>query len=197
MALIKYATREITCKIVYYGPGRSGKTTNLQYLYSRISKDRRGEMISLATSQERTLFFDFLPLNLGDIFGFSTSFQLYTVPGQVYYNSTRKLVLQGADGIVFVADSQEWRMEDNIHSFKNLEENLRDNGYDIKSVPLVIQYNKRDLQDVTKIEDFRKGLNSMNVPDIPTSALKGEGIIDTFRLVGNEVLKDLRKKFNK
>ena len=197
MALIKYATREITCKIVYYGPGRSGKTTNLQYLYSRISKDRRGEMISLATSQERTLFFDFLPLNLGDIFGFSTSFQLYTVPGQVYYNSTRKLVLQGADGIVFVADSQEWRMEDNIHSFKNLEKNLRDNGYDIKSVPLVIQYNKRDLQDVTKIEDFRKGLNSMNVPDIPTSALKGEGIIDTFRLVGNEVLKDLRKKFNK
>ncbi|MCK4576989.1 GTPase domain-containing protein [candidate division WOR-3 bacterium] len=197
MALIKYATREITCKIVYYGPGRSGKTTNLQYLYSRISKDRRGEMISLATSQERTLFFDFLPLNLGDIFGFLTSFQLYTVPGQVYYNSTRKLVLQGADGIVFVADSQEWRMEDNIHSFKNLEKNLRDNGYDIKSVPLVIQYNKRDLQDVTKIEDIRKGLNSMNVPDIPTSALKGEGIIDTFRLVGNEVLKDLRKKFNK
>ncbi|MCK4234184.1 gliding-motility protein MglA, partial [candidate division WOR-3 bacterium] len=118
-------------------------------------------------------------------------------PGQVYYNSTRKLVLQGADGIVFVADSQEWRMEDNIHSFKNLEKNLRDNGYDIKSVPLVIQYNKRDLQDVTKIEDIRKGLNSMNVPDIPTSALKGEGIIDTFRLVGNEVLKDLRKKFNK
>lgn len=197
MALIKYATREITCKIVYYGPGRSGKTTNLQYLYSRISKDRRGEMISLATSQERTLFFDFLPLNLGDIFGFLTSFQLYTVPGQVYYNSTRKLVLQGADGIVFVADSQEWRMEDNIHSFKNLEKNLRDNGYDIKSVPLVIQYNKRDLQDVTKIEDIRKGLNSINVPDIPTSALKGEGIIDTFRLVGNEVLKDLRKKFNK
>jgi signal recognition particle receptor subunit beta len=195
MALIKHATKEITCKIVYYGPGRSGKTTNLQYLYSRISEDRKGEMISLATNLDRTLFFDFLPLELGRIFGFTTNFQLYTVPGQVYYNSTRKLVLQGADGVVFVADSQKWRREDNILSLKNLDDNLKDNGYDIEEMPLVVQYNKRDLQDILDVEDLRKTLNRKKVPDISTSALKGKGIIETFRMVGKEVLKDLRSKF--
>ena len=197
MALIKYATREITCKIVYYGPGRSGKTTNLQYLYSRIPKQRKGEMISLATKQDRTLFFDFLPVDLGNIFGFSTDFQLYTVPGQVYYNATRRLVLQGADGVVFVADSQVWRKEDNILSLLNLEENLKLNGFDIKSIPLVIQYNKRDISDVLDVEDLRKDLNFLNVPDILTSALKGRGVIDTFKLVGNKVLSHLKKKFNR
>jgi len=197
MALIKYATKEITCKIVYYGPGRSGKTTNLQYLYSRIPKQRKGEMISLATKQDRTLFFDFLPLELGDIFGFSTSFQLYTVPGQVYYNATRKLVLQGADGVVFVADSQKWRRDDNILSFANLKENLAANRFDINSIPLVMQYNKRDLTDIMEVTELRDDLNLLNVPDIVTSALKGDGTIATFKLIGTAVLSDLRRKFNR
>ncbi len=197
MALIKYATREITCKIVYYGPGRSGKTTNLQYLYSRIPKQRKGEMISLATKQDRTLFFDFLPVELGKIFGFSTYFQLYTVPGQVYYNATRRLVLQGADGVVFVADSTKWREEDNIQSFANFKSNLKQIGYEISTIPLVIQYNKRDLPDVLDIETLKKGLNILNSPDIAASALKGEGVIDTFRLIGKMVLEDLRRKFKR
>jgi signal recognition particle receptor subunit beta len=195
MALIKHATKEIICKIVYYGPGRSGKTTNLQYLYSRISADRKGEMISLATKQDRTLFFDFLPLDLGNIFGFSTSFQLYTVPGQVYYNATRKLVLQGADGVVFVADSQTWRREDNVLSYANLEMNLQLNGYQIEEMPFVIQYNKRDLHDISDIESLRKELNVLKVPDIGSSALKGEGVIETFRMIGKAVLSDLKRKF--
>ncbi len=197
MALIKYASKEIACKIVYYGPGMSGKTTNLQYLYSRIPEDRKGKMISLATNQDRTLFFDFLPLDLGDVFGFSTSIQLYTVPGQVYYNATRRLVLQATDGVVFVADSQVWRKEDNILSFMNLKENLKANGFDINLIPLVIQYNKRDLIEIMDIEELRNDLNTMNVPDIATSALKGDGIIDTLRIVGKAVLSDLRKKFER
>jgi signal recognition particle receptor subunit beta len=195
MALIKHATKEIICKIVYYGPGRSGKTTNLQYLYSRISADRKGEMISLATKQDRTLFFDFLPLNLGNIFGFSTSFQLYTVPGQVYYNATRRLVLQGADGVVFVADSQAWRREDNVLSYANLKMNLELNGYTIEGIPFIVQYNKRDLSDIADVETLRKEINVLNVPDIESSALKGKGVIETFRMIGKAVLADLRRKF--
>jgi signal recognition particle receptor subunit beta len=195
MALIKHATKEIICKIVYYGPGRSGKTTNLQYLYSRISPERKGEMISLATKRDRTLFFDFLPLDLGSIFGFSTSFQLYTVPGQVYYNATRKLVLQGADGVVFVADSLSWRREDNVLSYANLKLNLGLNGYDIKTLPLVIQYNKRDLDDIADVETLRKELNLLHVPDGEASALKGEGVIETFRTIGKAVLGNLKRKF--
>lgn len=195
MALIKHATKEIICKIVYYGPGRSGKTTNLQYLYSRISPDRKGQMISLATKQDRTLFFDFLPLDLGNVFGFSTSFQLYTVPGQVYYNATRKLVLQGADGVVFVADSQSWRREDNVLSYANLKMNLELNGYRIEEMPFIIQYNKRDLTDTTDIETLRKELNVLGVPDVASSALKGDGVIETFRMIGKAVLSDLRRKF--
>ena len=197
MALIKYASKEIACKIVYYGPGMSGKTTNLQYLYSRIPEDKKGKMISLATNQDRTLFFDFLPLDLGDVFGFSTSIQLYTVPGQVYYNATRRLVLQATDGVVFVADSQAWRKEDNILSFMNLKENLEANGFNINLIPLVIQYNKRDLIDIMDVEELRNDLNTMNVHDIATSALKGDGIIDTLRIVGKAVLSDLRKKFKR
>jgi len=197
MALIRYATKTIVCKIVYYGPGRSGKTTNMQYLYSRVSKDRKGEMISLATSRDRTLFFDFFPMNVGLIYGFQTSFQLYTVPGQVYYNSTRKLVLQGADGVVFVADSQRCRNGDNIISFKNLDDNLAANGYDIREIPLIMQYNKRDIEDVIEVDTLRKELNYLQVPDIAASALKGDGVIDTFRMVGKEVLSSIRRKFEK
>jgi signal recognition particle receptor subunit beta len=167
MSLVNYATREITCKIVYYGPGRSGKTTNLQYIHSRVPWDRKGEMVSLATEADRTLFFDFLPLELGQISGFTTRFQLYTVPGQVYYNATRKLVLQGADGVVFVADSQRPQIDGNIESLRNLHENLLEHGIDIRDIPVVIQYNKRDLPNVFSIEQLEDELNFRNVPSHP------------------------------
>ena len=159
MALVNYAKKEITCKLVYYGPGRSGKTTNLQYIYSRIPSNKRGEMTSLATETDRTLFFDFLPVDIGNIGGFSAKFQLYTVPGQVYYDSTRKLVLQGADGVVFVADSQSDRIEDNIESFDNFIVNLKENNLDINTVPLIIQLNKRDLPNAIDVETLIKALN--------------------------------------
>jgi signal recognition particle receptor subunit beta len=152
-------------------------------------------MISLATKQDRTLFFDFLPLDLGNIFGFSTSFQLYTVPGQVYYNATRKLVLQGADGVVFVADSQRWRREDNVLSYANLKMNLELNGYQLEAMPFVVQYNKRDLADIADIETLKKEVNPLNAPDVASSALKGGGVIETFRMIGKAVLSDLRRKF--
>jgi len=145
MSLVNFTAREITCKIVYYGPGRSGKTSNLQYIYGRVPQDRRGKMVSLATQSDRTLFFDFLPIDLGSISGFTTKFQLYTVPGQVYYNATRKLVLQGADGVVFVADSQARRFDENMESLQNLQENILAEGMDIRDMPLVYQYNKQDL----------------------------------------------------
>src|SRR5918994_4850403 len=145
MSLVNYQTREITCKIVYYGPGRSGKTTNLHYIYGQVPEDRKGKMVSLATQTDRTLFFDFLPLDLGTISGFSTRFQLYTVPGQVYYQATRKLVLAGADGVVFVADSQARQLDENVESYRDLHENLAEQSVDPRSVPLVIQYNKQDL----------------------------------------------------
>jgi signal recognition particle receptor subunit beta len=146
VSLVNYSTREITCKIVYYGPGRSGKTTNLHYIYGQVPDDRKGKMVSLATQTDRTLFFDFLPLDLGSISGFTTKFQLYTVPGQVYYQTTRKLVLQGADGVVFVADSQARQLDENIESMQDLHANLAEQGIDARAVPLVIQYNKQDLR---------------------------------------------------
>src|ERR1051325_10480535 len=145
MSLVNYATSEITCKIVYYGPGRSGKTTNLHYIYGQVPDDRKGRMVSLATQTDRTLFFDFLPLDLGSISGFTTKFQLYTVPGQAYYNATRKLVLQGADGGVFVADSQVRQLDENIESLQNLQQNVLEYGIDIRSLPIILQYNKQDL----------------------------------------------------
>src|SRR4026209_1344416 len=145
MSLVNFTAREITCKIVYYGPGRSGKTTNLQYVYGRVPEARRGRIVSLATQTDRTLFFDFLPLELGSISGFTTKFQLYTIPGQSYYNATRKLVLQGADGVVFVADSQARRFDDNLESLQNLQDNLLSQGVDIRQLPVVFQYNKQDL----------------------------------------------------
>lgn len=196
MSLVNYATREITCKIVYYGPGRSGKTTNLQYIHSRVPWDRKGEMVSLATEADRTLFFDFLPLELGQISGFTTRFQLYTVPGQVYYNATRKLVLQGADGVVFVADSQKSQLEADIESFRNLQENLLEHGIDIRKIPVVIQYNKRDLPNVFSIEELEGELNFRDVPSHPASALLGEGVFDTLRSVSEGVLRKLARKLD-
>jgi len=194
MSLVNYATREITCKIVYYGPGRSGKTTNLQYIHSRVPWDRKGEMVSLATEADRTLFFDFLPIELGKISGFITRFQLYTVPGQVYYNATRKLVLQGADGVVFVADSQKSQLDSDIESFRNLQQNLLEHGIDIREIPVVIQYNKRDLPNVFSIDQLDEELNFRNVPSYPASALLGEGVFDTLRSVAEGVLKRLASK---
>lgn len=193
MSLVNYATREITCKIVYYGPGRSGKTTNLNYIYSQVPGDRKGQMVSLATQTDRTLFFDFLPIDLGTISGFSTRFQLYTVPGQVYYAATRKLVLQGADGVVFVADSQRRQLAENIESFQDLHANLAEHGMDARAVPLVIQYNKRDLPSdmVMGVSDLDEQLNFRGVPSFPADALHGPGVFETLRAISELVLRRL------
>jgi signal recognition particle receptor subunit beta len=193
VSLVNYATREITCKIVYYGPGRSGKTTNLHYIYGQVPADRRGKMVSLATQTERTLFFDFLPLDLGMISGFTTRFQLYTVPGQIYYETTRKLVLQGADGVVFVADSQARQLAENIESFQDLHANFGDQGVDARRVPLVIQYNKQDLPSelILDTKTLSDALNFRDVPEFAADALHGPGVFETLRAISELVLKRL------
>ncbi len=191
MSLVNYSTREITSKIVYYGPGRSGKTTNLQYIHGQVPEDRRGRMVSLATETDRTLFFDFLPLDLGTISGFQTRFQLYTVPGQVYYDATRKLVLQGADGVVFVADSQRQQQQENVESFRNLQVNLLEQGVDPRTIPIVLQYNKRDLPDVMSVEEMDDLLNYRDLPRFQAQALGGIGVFDTLKAVSKLVIKSL------
>ncbi|MRR06638.1 MAG: gliding-motility protein MglA [Deltaproteobacteria bacterium] len=193
MSFINYASREINCKIVYYGPGLCGKTTNLQFVYSKTAPEAKGKMISLATETERTLFFDFLPLALGEIKGFKTRFHLYTVPGQVFYDASRKLILKGVDGVVFVADSQEERMDANLESLDNLEINLREQGYELGKLPYVIQYNKRDLPNVVPVEEMRRELNLMNVPDFEACAMSGEGVFETLKAVAKLILIDLKK----
>jgi hypothetical protein len=197
MSLVNYSTREITSKIVYYGPGRSGKTTNLQYIHGQVPEDRRGRMVSLATETDRTLFFDFLPLDLGTISGFQTRFQLYTVPGQVYYDATRKLVLQGADGVVFVADSQRAQRDENIESFRNLQVNLLEQGVDPRTIPIVLQYNKRDLPDVMSMDAMDDLLNYRDLPRFEAQALAGTGVFDTLRGISSEVLKRLAQRFGR
>ena len=193
MSLVNYATREITCKIVYYGPGRSGKTTNLHYIYGQVPQDRKGQMVSLATQTDRTLFFDFLPIDLGMISGFTTRFQLYTVPGQVYYQTTRKLVLQGADGVVFVADSQARQLGENIESMQDLHANLAEQGVDARTLPLVIQFNKQDLPPelVVPVPDLDEALNFRGVPSFPADALHGPGVFETLRGISELVLRRL------
>ncbi|MDT8340148.1 MAG: ADP-ribosylation factor-like protein [Longimicrobiales bacterium] len=191
MSMINYASREINCKVVYYGTGLGGKTTNLEHVYSRVTPESRGKMISLATETERTLFFDFLPIDLGEVRGFKTRFHLYTVPGQVYYNASRKLILKGVDGIVFVADSQRERSEANIEAMHNLYENLESYGYDLKEIPFVIQYNKRDLPDAIPVEDLRAQLNPMGVPDFEGVATEGRGVFETLTAVSRHVVKAL------
>ncbi len=193
MSLVNFAAREITCKIVYYGPGRSGKTTNLQYIFGRVPEARRGRMVSLATHGDRTLFFDFLPIDLGTISGFQTRFQLYTVPGQSYYNATRKLVLQGADGVVFVADSQARRFDDNVESLQNLQENLLSQGVDVRTLPIVLQYNKQDLPSdlVLSHADLDDELNFRNAPSFGADALHGSGVFETLKGISGLVLKRL------
>ncbi|HEX5724047.1 MAG TPA: ADP-ribosylation factor-like protein [Longimicrobiaceae bacterium] len=197
MSLVNYSTREITSKIVYYGPGRSGKTTNLQYVHSQVPEERRGRMVSLATEADRTLFFDFLPLDLGTISGFQTRFQLYTVPGQVYYDTTRKLVLQGADGVVFVADSQRAQREENVESFRNLQVNLLEQGVDPRTIPMVLQYNKRDLPDVLSVEEMDDLLNYRDLPRYEARALAGAGVFDTLRGISELVLRRLSQRFGR
>src|SRR5512144_1906292 len=165
MSMINYASREINCKLVYYGPGLGGKTTNLEHIYGKVAPNTRGKLISLATESERTLFFDFLPVDLGTIRGFKTRFHLYTVPGQVFYDASRKLILKGVDGVVFVADSQIDRMEANEESVENLRTNLQEQGYNLDKIPYVIQYNKRDLPEIASVEELRELLNPTKVPD--------------------------------
>lgn len=193
MPVINYESRELTCKIVYYGPGRSGKTTNLQHVYSQLPEDRKGKMVSLATDTDRTLFFDFLPLDLGSISGFATRFQLYTVPGQVYYEATRRLVLQGVDGVVFVADSQRTQLAENIESFQDLHANLAELGLEPRGVPIVMQYNKRDLDHaaLTSIADLERQLNFRDVPSFSASAVSGTGVFETLRSIASRVLSKL------
>ena len=190
MSMINYASREINCKLVYYGPGLGGKTTNLEFVYNKVAPGSRGKMISLATETERTLFFDFLPVDLGNIRGFKVKFHLYTVPGQVYYNMTRKLVLRGVDGIVFVADSQWDRLRENVESFRNLEENLKEYGYNLDEIPYVIQYNKRDLPNVAPVEYLEYLLNrrGRRVPYFESVAVEGKGVFDTLNTVSRMVL---------
>mgnify|MGYP006181099103 CR=1 FL=1 len=195
MSLVNYSTREITCKIVYYGPGRSGKTTNLQYVHTAVPDDRKGEMVSLATETDRTLFFDYFPLDLGTIAGFKTKMQLYTVPGQVYYNATRKLVLRGADGVVFVADAQKQQMPENVESLRNLQENLLEQNLDIRQLPLVLQYNKVDLPGVHTKEEMDQALNFRDVPSFTAVAVTGEGVFTTLRGISELVLRSLSKKY--
>jgi signal recognition particle receptor subunit beta len=196
MASINYHTREISCKIVYYGPGLSGKTTNLQIIHKKVPKDSKSEMVSLATETDRTLFFDFLPLDLGSIKGFSTKFQLYTVPGQVYYNATRKLVLRGVDGVVFVADSQRDKMPENLESLRNLEENLREYGIELKTTPFVLQYNKRDLPSIFTVEEMNAQINSYGVPCYEAQAHQGVGVFTTLKAIGKVVIDTFNAKYS-
>jgi mutual gliding-motility protein MglA len=191
VSLINYSSREINCKIVYYGPGLCGKTTNLQHIYSRVPQETRGKMISLATEMDRTLFFDFLPLELGQIRGFRTRFHLYTVPGQVYYNASRKLILKGVDGIVFVADSLIDRFDANVESFMNMHDNLAEHGVSVDKIPVVMQYNKRDLPRVVAIPDLERELNQRQAPYFEAVALRGTGVFDTLKLACKLVLKTL------
>ncbi|HTP04385.1 MAG TPA: ADP-ribosylation factor-like protein [Nitrospirota bacterium] len=193
MSFINYSSREINCKIVFYGPGLCGKTTNLQYIYKKTNPDSKGKMISLATETERTLFFDFLPLALGEIRGFKTRFHLYTVPGQVFYDASRKLILKGVDGVVFVADSQIERMEANIESIENLRINLAEQEYDLDKIPFVIQYNKRDLPNIVPLEEMKKALNPTSVPDFEAVAMEGAGVFDTLKAIAKLVIMELKR----
>ena len=193
MTFINYASKEINCKIVYYGPGLCGKTTNLQHIFESTAPQARGKLISLATETDRTLFFDFMPLELGTVRGFKTRFHLYTVPGQVFYDASRKLILKGVDGIVFVADSQEERMDANVESLYNLEENLQAQGYDLMKIPYVLQLNKRDLPNVIPVEDLTAELRRKEEPVVEAVASTGAGVFDTLKAVAKQVLTELRK----
>jgi signal recognition particle receptor subunit beta len=193
MTFINYASREINCKIVYYGPGLCGKTTNLQWIYDKTNPGAKGKLISLATETDRTLFFDFLPLELGTVRGFKTRFHLYTVPGQVFYDASRKLILKGVDGVIFVADSQVERMDANAESLDNLVINLRTQGYDLMTLPYVLQLNKRDLPNVASVEEMKRLLIKKEEPVIEGVAMKGVGVFETLKGVAKLVLSELTR----
>lgn len=195
MSFINYSSREINCKIVYYGPGLCGKTTNLQYIYRRTNPEQKGKFISLATETERTLFFDFLPLALGEIKGFRIRFHLYTVPGQVFYAASRKLILKGVDGVVFVADSQIERMEANMESLDDLKINLAEQGYQLEKLPFIIQYNKRDLPNIAPIEEMNTILNPNGIPWFEAVAMTGQGVFETLKNAAKQVLFELKKHY--
>jgi signal recognition particle receptor subunit beta len=194
MTFINYAAREINCKIVYYGPGLCGKTTNIQFIYDKTGNTAKGKLISLATESERTLFFDFLPIELGTIRGFRTRFHLYTVPGQVFYDASRKLILKGVDGIVFVADSQEARMDANVESIRNLKENLKEHGGSIDTIPYVLQINKRDLPTAVPVREMEQALRIKNEPVFEAVASRGTGVFETLKSAVKAVLLDLNSR---
>lgn len=195
MSFINYSSREINCKIVYYGPGLCGKTTNLQYIYRRTNPEQKGKLISLATETERTLFFDFLPIALGDIRGFKIRFHLYTVPGQVFYAASRKLILKGVDGVIFVADSQIERMDSNMESLDDLNINLAEQGYELEKLPFAMQYNKRDLPNIIPVADLDNVLNLRKVPWFEAVAVTGKGVFETLKAVAKQVLFELKKNY--
>jgi signal recognition particle receptor subunit beta len=193
MALVNHTTREINAKIVYYGPGLCGKTTNIHLIYHRIAPNQRGKLISLATEADRTLFFDFLPVELGTIKNYKVRFHLYTVPGQVFYNATRKLVLKGADGVIFVVDSQRAMLDANLESLANLSDNFADQGVNLAEFPMVIQFNKRDLPDILSVDELNAALNPRNVPSYEAVAVTGDGVLKTFTAISKLVLQDMQK----
>ncbi|MBC7690359.1 MAG: GTPase domain-containing protein [Methylotenera sp.] len=192
MSFINYATKEINCKIVYYGPGLSGKTTNVQYIYEQTQQDQRGKLVTLSTENERTLFFDFLPLSVGDVRGYQTRFHLYTIPGQTFYELSRQFILKGIDGIVFVVDSQPERMEANIESYESLEKTLEKQGYDINKIPLVLQYNKRDNPDAISLRELEATFNTMRRPYFEAVANRGQGVMETLQAVSQWVIRELK-----
>src|SRR5437868_3050543 len=193
LSFINFAAREINCKIVYYGAGLGGKTTNLQFIYQKTAEQQKGKMISLATETERTLFFDFLPLDLGSVRGFKTRIHLYTVPGQVFYDASRKLILRGVDGIVFVADSQQERMDANVEALENLMSNLKEHGYDFFKIPYVLQLNKRDLPNVLPVDALSRQLRKKNEPAVEAIAFQGQGSFDTLKEIAKQVLTELKQ----
>ena len=193
MTFINYASREINCKVVYYGPGLCGKTTNIQWIFEQANPEKRGKLVSLATETDRTLFCDFLPLDMGTVKGFKVRFHLYTVPGQVFYDASRKLILRGCDGMIFVADSQRPRMEANIESIANLATNLKENGFDIRTIPYVLQLNKRDMPTAAPVEEMERLLRFRNEPMIEAVASEGTGVIETLKACARQILMDLQK----
>ena len=192
MSFINYATKEINCKIVYFGPGLSGKTTNVQYIYEQTQQDQRGKLVTLSTENERTLFFDFLPLAIGDVRGYKTRFHLYTIPGQTFYEVSRQFILKGVDGIVFVADSQAERMEANIESYEQLEKSLDKQGYDINKIPFVLQYNKRDLPEAVPVRELEATFNPTRRPHFEAVAHRGTGVMETLQAVSQWVIRELK-----
>jgi len=193
MTFINYANREINCKIVYYGPGLCGKTTNIQWIHEQANPEKRGKLVSLATETDRTLFFDFLPLDMGMVKGFKVRFHLYTVPGQVFYDASRKLILRGCDGVIFVADSQRARLEANIESIANLATNLKENGFDIRTIPYVLQLNKRDMPTAAPVAEMEELLRFRGEPVIEAVAFKGTGVIETLKAAARQILMELQK----